>query len=103
MIKLTRFSHDHSTRTTEFSHEFSHDHSSRSTEFSRVFTLSLRLSFLHDHSSRKTEFSLEFFMINLTDGCLMSFHMINRPSFHMSFHTMKSTGFSHEFSYDQIE
>ena len=41
MIISTEFSHDHSSRTTEFSHEFymitltefSHDHSSRMTEF----------------------------------------------------------------------
>ena len=67
MIKLTKFTNDHSTRTTEFHASFL---LSNSTEFS------------HDRSSRTTEFSLEFFIINSTDGYHMSFHIINRPSFH---------------------
>ena len=49
MIELTKFSHDHSSRMTEFhssfylsnSTEFSHDLSSRTTEFSHEFC--------HDH------------------------------------------------------
>ena len=75
MIKLAMFSHDHSSRMRRCFHvsfliikltKFSNDLSTRTTEFHASFLLSNSTEFSHGHSSRTTEFSLEFFMINST-------------------------------------
>ena len=58
MITSTEFSHDHSSRTTEFSPEFLHDQFDK--RFSHEFTHDQSTFYMSFHMIKSTEFSHEF-------------------------------------------